>query len=683
MLSNRKALSDCTVRDREGQMPHEIENAGPVEATQSLRILLVEDNPDDVELCKRLLKRAFRNIHCDAVASREDFFSLLVKNAYDVILADYALGRWTGLDAFHLMRESGRDIPFILVTGALGDERAIDCIKSGIADYVLKDHPDRLPVAITRALKDRELLEKRRMAESALQESESHLRILVESIPAATFVEQGTRCCYSNRAAEQITGYSREELLNMTFWDLILPDSRKALIGLTNPHADRQPAYRYEIQILTKQGATRCLDVTVAMFENDGGLAALITAFDISERNERETAERKRLEDQVRHSHKMEALGRLCGGVAHDFNNLLGVIIGYAERLQLEIDRANPLRVGADEILGAANRAASLTRQLLAFSRPETLDRRPQDLNRVVAEIKNLLRRLIGDDIELTTILDREPLTVHADKGQLEQILMNLVVNARDAMPEGGDLVIKTTSTVVDEASIRTFPYPIPFGPYVCFSVTDTGFGMDAETKARAFDPFFSTKEKGKGTGLGLSTVYDVVKQSGGHIEILTAPGAGTTFKIFLPRFEEAVPDPVALPRATMPSDGHETVLLVEDDLSLRTSIRNTLQLAGYAVLEAKDGINALIVANKYPGAIDLLLTDLVMPGLGGWALAHELNDQRPAIRILYMSGYPEQNMEAQTAVIGSSFLAKPFTREALTRKIHEVLSACVPMKVA
>jgi CheY-like chemotaxis protein len=260
---------------------------------------------------------------------------------------------------------------------------------------------------------------------------------------------------------------------------------------------------------------------------------------------------------------------------------------------------------------------------------------------------------------------------------------MNLAVNARDAMPEGGNLVIKTRSVVVNETSIRTSPYPIPFGPYICVSVSDTGFGMDAETKARAFDPFFSTKEKGKGTGLGLSTVHEVVKQSGGHIEILTAPGAGTTFKIFLPRFDEVVPNSPPLPKAAIPSDGHETVLLVEDDPTLRTSIRNTLQLAGYAVLEAKDGVNALIVANKYPGAIDLLLTDLVMPGLSGWALAHELSDQRPAIRIVYMSGYPEQNIGTQSPLTGSQFLAKPFTREALTRKIQETLNPSVRMKVA
>jgi CheY-like chemotaxis protein len=327
----------------------------------------------------------------------------------------------------------------------------------------------------------------------------------------------------------------------------------------------------------------------------------------------------------------------------------------------------------------AGKRAASLTRQLLAFSRQQVLDPKVLDLNSVVPDMEKLLRRLIGEDIELTTVLGTELGKVKADQGQLEQVIMNLAVNARDAMPQGGKLLIKVENTMMDEAFVRRYPYPVQPGPYVLLTVTDTGHGMDAETKARAFEPFFTTKEKGKGTGLGLSTVYGVVKQSGGYIDIDSAPGVGTTFKIYLPRVHEAIRPEVKPVEAAIPKVGNETILVAEDETSLRTLTSTTLELSGYTVLQARDGLDALEVSRKHAGTIDLLLTDMVMPGMGGRVLAEELGRQRREIKIVYMSGYTGQAVGSQGPVEpGSFYLHKPFTREVLTRKIREALDSQV-----
>src|SRR5208282_4392442 len=390
----------------------------------------------------------------------------------------------------------------------------------------------------------------------------------------------------------------------------------------------------------------------------------------------RDVSARRSLEEQFRQAQKMEAVGRLSGGIAHDFNNLLGVIIGYAEFLQERMVPEDSLRGSVDEILKAGKRAASLTRQLLAFSRQQVLDPKVIDLNSVVLDTEKLLRRLIGEDIELTTPLSPDVGRVKADQGQIEQVIMNLAVNARDAMPQGGKLTISTENMVMDEEFVRRYPYPVQPGPYICLTVTDSGIGMDAETKARAFEPFFTTKEKGKGTGLGLSTVYGVVKQSGGYIDVYSSPGVGTTFKIYLPRVDEAIREEAGPPGAAGKSmDGKETILLAEDEPALRRLTRNTLELSGYKVLEAKDGVEALEVSENHEGEIDLLLTDIVMHGMGGHALAQELTRRRPETRVVYMSGYTGQTAGSQGPIEpGSDFLSKPFTRNTLVRKIRDAL---------
>jgi PAS domain S-box-containing protein len=480
---------------------------------------------------------------------------------------------------------------------------------------------------------------------------------------------------YNSPSCARILGNTNEELENTSFFDQVHPDDRQVAEQAAKEACRRGETRTVQYRMRHKDGSWHVIE---------SGASAILNAQKEVEKLvivNRDVSEQRQLEEKFRQAQKMEAVGRLSGGVAHDFNNLLGVIIGYAEFLQESLDAENGLRSSVDEILKAGKRAASLTRQLLAFSRQQVLDPKVLDLNGVVSDMDKMLRRMIGEDVELSTVLGPELGRVKADQGQVEQVLMNLAVNARDAMPDGGKLVVSTENMIMDEAFTRRYPYPVQAGPYVCLTVSDSGIGMDAETKARAFEPFFTTKEKGKGTGLGLSTVYGVVKQSGGYIDIYSAPGAGTTFKIYLPRVTEAIA--ADAPSGAITSfTGNETILLAEDEGSLRTLTRNTLEQCGYKVLAAKDGVDALEVSEHFDGAIDLLLTDMVMPGMSGQALAHELTRRRPDIRLAYMSGYTGQTVGSQGPIDpGSVFLLKPFTRELLTRKIREALDRRVAME--
>jgi two-component system, cell cycle sensor histidine kinase and response regulator CckA len=475
---------------------------------------------------------------------------------------------------------------------------------------------------------------------------------------------------YNSPSYEKILGYTSEELQGTSGFEQVHPDDRQLVEEAAREARDRGVGRSIQYRMRHKDGSWRILESGANVVRGPQGQVEKLVVVN------RDVTARKQLEEQFRQAQKMEAVGRLSGGVAHDFNNLLGVIIGYAEFLQERLEPQDSLRGSVDEILKAGKRAASLTRQLLAFSRQQVLDPKVMDLNSAVNDMEKLLRRLIGEDIELGTSLARNLGRVKADQGQLEQVIMNLAVNARDAMPQGGKLIISTENFVMDEGFVRRYPYPVQPGPYVCLTVTDTGIGMDAETKGRAFEPFFTTKEKGKGTGLGLATVYGVVKQSGGYIDIESSLGVGTTFKIYLPRVDEEVhaqaPSGSGVSRSIA---GKETILLVEDEESLRRLTRATLELGGYTVLEAKDGLDALELSKRHDGSIDLLLTDMVMPGMGGKALAQELLRRRPEIRIVYMSGYAGQAVGAQGPIDpGSDFLSKPFTREVLTRKIREAL---------
>jgi nitrogen-specific signal transduction histidine kinase/CheY-like chemotaxis protein len=410
------------------------------------------------------------------------------------------------------------------------------------------------------------------------------------------------------------------------------------------------------------------VEITSNAFVFDGRAARLVLATDVTER--------RQLENQLRQAHKMEAVGQLAGGIAHDFNNLLTVILGYSDVVLNKLSADHRLCEEVHEIRKAGERAAALTGQLLAFSRMQVLLPQVIDLNEVVTHVYKMLRRLIGEDIDLRTVCAPATGRVKADQGQLEQVLMNLAVNARDAMPEGGVLTIGTRNAEVDASYAREH-VPMEPGSYVMLSVSDTGTGMDAKTKGRIFEPFFTTKEKGKGTGLGLATVYGIVKQSGGFIWASSEPGHGTSFEIYLPRVDEkaGVAAGYGAPQAREGVGGTETVLLVEDEEGVRRLAREVLEAHGYTVLEASGWQSALGLADSHGGPIHLLLTDVVMPEMGGPEVASRLSALRPAIKVLYMSGYTNYAVFHRGLLdAGIAFLQKPFSPDELARRVRELL---------
>jgi two-component system cell cycle sensor histidine kinase/response regulator CckA len=395
---------------------------------------------------------------------------------------------------------------------------------------------------------------------------------------------------------------------------------------------------------------------------------------DVLEAIAEDITERRVLEDQFRQAQKMEAVGRLAGGIAHDFNNLLMVVSGYTEVLLEQLTPGHPLHEKAEAIQQASDRATTLTRQLLAFSRKQILELKVVDVNAIVEDMERLLRPLIGEDIELTTSLAPSIGCTRADAGQLEQVIMNLVVNAKDAMPNGGKICIRTASVILDD-SYRPENTFIKHGPYIMIAVSDNGHGMDRETEARIFEPFFTTKEKNKGTGLGLSTVYGIIKQSGGYVFVQSELGRGTVFTIYFPRVDEPSEAHGATPVSLATVGGSETVLLVEDEDSVRQLVRETLESRGYRVLEAENGNAGLALAASHPDPIHLVITDVVMPGLNGHELVQQLLPARPSIKVLYLSGYaPDAFPAPLPAESQKAFLQKPFTLQNLSRKVREVL---------
>jgi len=518
-----------------------------------------------------------------------------------------------------------------------------------------------------------------KQAEKALQETERKYRSLVEDAVIGIFqsTPQG-RFLTVNPTLANMLGYeSPQDLLawvNDIRGQVYVDPKRREEFSRA---LEQQGIVRnFESQVYRKDGSKIWISASARSVFEDGAVVRY-------EGMNEDITQRKLLEEQLTQSQKMEAVGLLAGGVAHDFNNALSVITGYSGLLQMQLPADDPLVRYTEEIAKAAHRAAGLTRQLLAFSRKQVIQPVILDLNSLIVEMEKMLRRLIGENIEIFITRDVGLARVKADASQMEQILMNLAVNARDAMLQGGKVTIRTENADLDETySLQHFHFKP--GRYVILSFSDTGCGMDKATLARIFEPFFTTKEPGKGTGLGLSTVYGIVKQNGGYISAYSEPGQGTTFKIYLPQAESTVQSTPAVRTAEILPRGSETILLVEDEEALRTLARNCLESQGYCVLEAADGNAAIATAEKHSGPIQLLLTDVIMPGMNGRHLADRLTELRPAIKVLYLSGYAS-DLIAQYGVLDPEILLleKPFTLRALLIKVQEALRPSAKAKAA
>jgi PAS domain S-box-containing protein len=522
-------------------------------------------------------------------------------------------------------------------------------------------------------------VEQLRRSEAAARADEALRTFIYESVDDVIFFlgVEGPgiyRFLSVNPAFERTTGVPMSAVVGRLVTDVVPPSSQPLVLAKYDQAIQTRSRLMWEEASDYPTGRKHGEVAIYPIFDAAGGCTNIVgTVHDVTARVNAE-AERQALQSKLAHTERLQALGTLAGGVAHDFNNMLSVILSYAELVGHEVRRDEPLRASLDEIKIAALRAAEMTRQLLAFSRQQVLEPRVLSLNQAVGGMQRMLERLLGADVVLTVLAASDLWNVQADPGQLEQIVMNLAVNARDAMPVGGKLTIETTNVVLDEEYARTHVEAQP-GRYVLLAVTDTGVGMDAETQARIFEPFFTTKEKGKGTGLGLATVFGIVKQSGGNIWVYSEPGRGTTFKVYFPAVDaDSEAAPVSVGTSAV-SGGHETILLVEDNEQVRIVARTILRQRGYMVLDASNGGEALLICEQHGADIDLLLTDVVMPRMSGRQLADRLRTVRPHMKVLFMSGYTDDAILHHGVLqSGAHYLQKPLTPTTLLRRVREVL---------
>ncbi|MCZ6904837.1 MAG: response regulator [Acidobacteria bacterium] len=635
----------------------------------SARILVVEDErivAKDLQSQLEKLGYAVPGV----ASSGAEALQKAAETRPDLILMDIRLkGEMDGVETSQLVRDQF-NIPVIYLT-AYADENTLKRAKiTEPFGYIVKPFEEReLRTNIEIALY------KHRM-ERKLRESELWLATTLKSIGDGVITtDSRERVTFMNRVAEALTGWKQEDAVGKELTQVLTILHKETRASAENPVTKAlQEGQVVELAMDTVLVSSDGEEIPIAdtaapIVDDKGNLAGAVLVF-------RDITEHRRVEESLRESHKMEAVGRLAGGVAHEFNNLLMVIRGYSELL-LQRSSANDLvRTNAEEIRKAADRAASLTRQLLAFSRKQVLQPKVLDLNAVVTEVEKMLRRLIGEDIELVTALEPGLGPVKADPGQIEQIILNLAVNARDAMPRGGRLTLETSNVELDEDFARQHS-SVASGPHVLLTVSDTGTGMDAETQSHIFEPFFTTKGWAKSTGLGLATIHGIVKQSGGIIWVESAPGRGTTFKFYLPRVEEAAAAEGKSTGLTTPSRNSETILVVEDEEGVRQLMREFLAGKGYTILEARDGTEAIQLAQQHRGPIHLLMTDVVMPGMSGGDLAQRLASLRPETKVIFVSGYTDDAIvQHGVREEGTVFLQKPFSLDALARTVREVLDS-------
>ncbi len=607
-----------------------------------IRVLLVEDNPGDARLFTELLRDAGAShltmVHADRLAAALDHLN---NDSFDVMLLDLSLPDADGLDTLVRAHAHAPKIPIVVLTGHDDEALAVRAVRAGAQDYLVKGRVDG--ELLVRSI--RYASERGRSLE-ALERREEHYRSLIEnSLDLISILNLDGTIRYASPSHERLLGYPACDLVGRNVLSFVhQEDSARVQSALVNGNHGRA----VECRVYHRDGSLRVLESFSRDLSHVAGVNGMVV-------NSRDITERKRLEEQLHHSQRLEAVGRLAGGVAHDFNNLLMVINGYSHMLLDAMHPSDPARLDLEQVVKASERAADLTRQLLAFSRRQGVRASLVDLNALVREMDRMLRRVLGEEIELGVNLEPQLKSVCADPGQIEQVILNMVVNARDAMPGGGKLTLETRNAGT------------PARDCVTLTVRDTGIGMDAPVLSRIFEPFFTTKEHG--TGLGLATSYGIIKENGGDLRVESAPGKGTTFRIELPVAPQAA-DQLEAGTKAKAANGTETILLVEDQDGVRRVVETMLKRHGYHVLSSASSKDALAAADQHSGVIHLLITDMVMPGMSGRKMAECLVERRPNMKVLYVSGYGDAAISASD----SHFLQKPFSTDELATKVREML---------
>jgi two-component system, cell cycle sensor histidine kinase and response regulator CckA len=763
----------------------------------ALSILIVDDSPEDAAHIVRQLQQEFSPSY-ERVATAEAMGEALDKGGWHLVISDYLMPEFCGLSALQLLQQRQMDIPFIMISGQRGEDVAVEAMRAGAQDYLIKDNLSRLVPAIKRELHEALVRRKGSPGKNALSASEAPFQSLVEQSLVGIFMLQNDVFTYVNPKFGQIFGYRPDELTeSKSLLDLVARDDQiRVITQFLRPLQEQSWSLHFYFRGRRSDSVAIELEVNGTRTQLNGKPAIIGSLLDITERKRAEeqlsklwqaveqspvsvvitdlrgrieyvnprftevsgyseaelvgqnprilksgamdrdfyqnlwqtissgrewhgelhnkkksgelfwesgsisavknsegrithfvavkedVTERKQSFDQLRQVQKMEAIGQLAGGIAHDFNNLLTIINGYSTLLIRGLESGSPMRKEAEQILRAGERAADLTRQLLSFSRRQILEPKVLNINVQVQSVEKMLRRLIGEHIELVTHLSDDIGFIKIDPGQVEQIIMNLVVNARDASETGGEITIETGNCDLDEIFSLQHPGSVA-GSYVRIAVKDRGFGMTDEVKRRLFEPFFTTKEMGRGTGLGLATVYGIVKQSGGYIDVISEPDQGASFNIYLPRvFQPA--DALKRQAAEEPLQGSQTILVVEDEPGVLNLVVHTLRKRGFSVLETTDPEQGVTLFEEHQEEIDMLLTDVVMPFMSGPALAELLIGKKPQLKVLFMSGHTDNKVSFEKILEqGVPFLPKPFTSDTLVKKVRETLAGAQAQREA